>query len=158
MKRESARTFAHWCPIVPMQDVLQDTAATLWKKFDEFREGTDFARWAMTVARYQVLYFRRCKRRQMLSFSPAVFEAVDQVATVQADRFEVVRSALDDCLSKLSSVDGDLFRRRYLPGAQVPDIAAELGRPMTTIYSALDRIRRQLIECVERFRRRDGDA
>ena len=130
----------------------------LWNKFDEFLPGTDFSRWAITVARYQVLYFRRRQRKDVLRFSDSALEAIDQTATAAADQFEDVRSALDHCLERLSANDRDLFRRRYLPGAEVPRIATELGRPATTIYSALDRIRRNLMRCIQRYRRIEGEA
>ncbi len=35
----------------------------LWRKFDQFREGTDFAVWAMSVARYCSLNWRRKQAR-----------------------------------------------------------------------------------------------
>ena len=44
-------------------DILQEVAALLWKKFETFEVGTDFAAWAMRVARYKVLEWRRKQQR-----------------------------------------------------------------------------------------------
>lgn len=35
----------------------------LWRKFDQFQEGTDFAVWAMSVARFCALNWRRKQAR-----------------------------------------------------------------------------------------------
>ena len=45
-------------------DVMQETAALLWKKFDEYEAGTHFDRWAMRVAFHQTRYFRQKKARE----------------------------------------------------------------------------------------------
>ena len=40
-------------------DILQETAGTMWKKFNEFKTGTDFLAWGLTIARYNVLNYRK---------------------------------------------------------------------------------------------------
>lgn len=135
------------------ENILQETAGVLWEKFNQFEPGTSFIGWATTVARFQVLYFRQQQKRNVLRFSQEFVDAVDeaaQQAVSDADRFDRLRNALDVCLSELNEADRELFRSRYLPGAKVPAIAAALGRPVTTVYHALDRIRRQLVDCLER--------
>ena len=58
--------------------------------------------------------------------------------------------ALESCLAKLSEKDRTLIRRRYQPGANVREIAAEAGRTANSISNSLSRIRRLLLECVDR--------
>ncbi len=38
-----------------LDDVLQDTLAVMWKKFDNFKIGTDFVAWGKTIARYKIM-------------------------------------------------------------------------------------------------------
>ncbi len=51
------------------EDVLQETAATLWSKFEDFRAGTDFVAWAYQVARFKVQHFRDRQSRRRRLFS-----------------------------------------------------------------------------------------
>jgi RNA polymerase sigma-70 factor (ECF subfamily) len=151
------RLYAYIHSLVPnradAENVLQETASVLWEKFSQFQPGTSFLSWASTVARYQVLYFRQQQKRNVLQFSQEFVDAVDEAAisaVSDTDQFNNLRTALDACLKELSDADRELFRLRYQPGAKVPAIATSLGRPVTTVYHALDRIRRQLVDCIER--------
>ncbi|MHC5160788.1 MAG: sigma factor, partial [Planctomycetota bacterium] len=50
-------------------DIMQETITVLWRKFDEFQVGTNFASWGMKVAFYCVLDFRKKKAKDKLVFS-----------------------------------------------------------------------------------------
>lgn len=45
------------------EDLLQEVAAVLWRKIDEFEPGTRFDQWAFSVARNKVLNFQKKKGR-----------------------------------------------------------------------------------------------
>ncbi|MCK5000630.1 MAG: hypothetical protein KAS23_13890, partial [Anaerohalosphaera sp.] len=38
-------------------DILQETATVMWRKFSGFEQGTDFVAWGITIARLRVLKF-----------------------------------------------------------------------------------------------------
>jgi RNA polymerase sigma-70 factor (ECF subfamily) len=132
------------------EEVLQESAAVLWRKFPEYRPGSDFASWAFTVARFQVLAFRKRRRRNVLSFSQEFVDDVACEAAQQAGQAAVLREVLESCLAKLKPRDQELFRRRQEPGASVKLLAGEAGRPASTVYNSLNRIRRLLFECVQK--------
>ena len=140
------------------ENLLQETAIVLWEKFADFEAGTDFARWAIAIARYQVLHFRRQQRQDVLIFSDSFVDLVDHRATASADALNGIQAAFDACLAKLSETDRELFTRRYAPNAHVSHIATELGRPLSTVYYALDRIHRALAECIEHLLAQEGRA
>ena len=48
-----------------VEDILQDTTSLMWKKFDEFTEGTSFSGWGIQIAKYKVLEFRRKNRKEV---------------------------------------------------------------------------------------------
>jgi RNA polymerase sigma-70 factor (ECF subfamily) len=131
-------------------DVLQETSMVLWRKFDTFELGTNFFAWACKIARLHVMKFRERQGR-----SARVFDAhlLEKLAVEAADP-EVARSvplqALESCLAKLSEKDRTLIRRRYQPGANVRQLAAEAGRTANSISNSLSRIRKSLLECVDR--------
>jgi RNA polymerase sigma-70 factor (ECF subfamily) len=58
--------------------------------------------------------------------------------------------ALESCLGKLSELDRSLIRRRYQPGVTVQQLASDLGRTANSLSKSLGRIRRALLECVDR--------
>ena len=40
-------------------DLLQDVTAIMWRKFDLYEPGTNFCAWALKIARFEVLNFRK---------------------------------------------------------------------------------------------------
>src|SRR5260370_38282020 len=50
-------------------DLFQQTALILWKKFDEFDSRRSFFSWACGIARLEVVNFLRSRARQRLYFS-----------------------------------------------------------------------------------------
>jgi RNA polymerase sigma-70 factor (ECF subfamily) len=149
------RLYAYIRALVPnwsdAEEVLQETGVVLWKKFDEFEPGTEFARWATRVARLQVLCFYKRSRRNALLFSQSFVETMADEAVVLAQEPSPYYEALEGCLAKLSESDRELIRRRYGSSARTArQVAREQGRPETTVYNALARIRRNLLHCVQR--------
>jgi RNA polymerase sigma-70 factor (ECF subfamily) len=55
-----------------------------------------------------------------------------------------------NCLKKLKAPDRELVRRRYAPGSSGKSVAEVLDRPANSVYQSLGRIRRTLLECVNR--------
>ena len=53
-------------------------------------------------------------------------------------------------MKKLGSRDRELIERRYRTKTTARRVAEELGRPTSTVYKALARIRDALYDCVER--------
>lgn len=52
-------------------------------------------------------------------------------------------------MDKLPPADHELFDLRYHLDLSAKNIAEQLGRPLSTVYNAINRIRRTLAECVE---------
>jgi DNA-directed RNA polymerase specialized sigma24 family protein len=50
-------------------------------------------------------------------------------------------------MDKLPPADRVLIELRYGSDLPVKSLAANLGRPLSTVYDAINRIRRALIEC-----------
>jgi RNA polymerase sigma-70 factor, ECF subfamily len=138
------------------EDLLQETASVLWRKFDEFRPGTDFLAWALQVARYQVMYFRQRQKRDVLQFSDRFVDVMSADTVTEAARLGDLQELLDGCLDKLPPADRDLFELRYQSDLPTRALAEQLGRPSSTVYNAITRIRRTVVECVERALRHGG--
>ena len=131
-------------------DVLQDASVALWKRRDAYDRSRDFFRWACGVALIEVLRYRRKMANDRLRFDDALINTLSMEYLERSDDTEARHAALADCLKKLSSNDYWLITSRYSVGTRVPELAASIGRPASTIYSALARIREVLHRCVER--------
>ena len=133
-------------------DLLQETATTLWEKFAEFEssgdENRDFVAWALKVARYLVLNFRRKEKRSALRFSDACLELLaDEASIIARDGGERIE-ALRRCVASLGAEDREVLRLRYQPDATTRSVAGHLGRTTNAVYKLLNRLHRQLLYCV----------
>ncbi|MEM9351707.1 MAG: sigma-70 family RNA polymerase sigma factor [Planctomycetota bacterium] len=135
-------------------DVLQETSLVLWRKFDTFESGTNFYAWACKIARLQALKHRERLGRAARVLDIGVLEQLaDEAAEMQADPSSERREmlgALSNCVERLPEADQALIRKRYQPDATVKRMAEELGRSANSLSKSLGRIRRALLECVER--------
>lgn len=132
------------------EDLLQETAAVLWQKFPEFESGTNFLAWAMSVARFQVHRFRRQQKHNVLNFSESFCDLLTADTVAEAARLGDLQQLLDECMDKLPSADRELLVLRYASEATTADLADRVGRPASTVYNALRRARRALVDCVKR--------
>ena len=97
-----------------------------------------------------IFKFRDKKRRDRLHFSDAFVEQVADEALVVSGELELRRKALIYCLGKLREKDRELIQQRYAPGANGRTVAELLDRPVNSVYQSLGRIRRTLMECINR--------
>jgi len=133
------------------REVMQETAAVLWRKFDELHSPEDFRRWAFGVARFEALAFRRDRARDRHVFSDeliAMLETEAEEASRQSSREE---RALQNCLKKLPTKQRVLVESAYSTGVRIDKLAEELGRTPMSLYKALHRIRMGLADCIGEF-------
>lgn len=131
------------------EDVLSDVTLVLWRKFEEFRPGSDFRAWAFAVAAQRAKCFLE-SRRNRLCPSDAFVEQLVAAAGELPDRHHELLDALEQCKRKLRLPDQDLLQRRYAPRATIASVAAEVSRSEAALYKALARIRQALYACIHR--------
>lgn len=130
------------------EDVLQEVAVVLWRKFDQFEPGSRFDQWAYRVARNQVLYYRQKRQRDRLVFGQELLDRIaDEMAAAHPAR-EGYLDALESCLEGLGSDDRELVRRRHEPGATNRSLSQAQGRSESAISRALSRIYLALLDCI----------
>ncbi|QDT37744.1 sigma-70 family RNA polymerase sigma factor [Stratiformator vulcanicus] len=132
------------------EEILQETNIVIWRKASKFELGSNFFAWASRIAVYEVLKHRERKGRDKLHFSPEFVESITEEAEAISLVYEERRKALATCLEKLRPNDRELITRRYAPGKSGKDIAETLGRPVNAVYQSIGRVRRQLLECINR--------
>lgn len=140
-----------------VDEVLQRTNVVLWEKAESFAIDSDFAAWALTIARYEVLAYCKSRHRDRHSFNSDTLEALAEEATVDTVLSQRRREALQRCLQQLRDGDRALLHLRYEGCLSIEQIAAEVRRPVKSIYRSLARVRQSLLECINR-RLRQEDA
>jgi len=130
------------------EDVLQEVAIVLWRKFDQFVPGSRFDQWAYRVARNQVLYYRQKSTRDRLLFSQELMDQLaDELAASHPARGEYL-DALESCLDGLPEDDRALVQQRHEPGATNRSVSKLRGKSESAISRALDRIYLALLQCI----------
>jgi RNA polymerase sigma-70 factor (ECF subfamily) len=123
----------------------------LWREYEKFDPDSHFRRWASVIARNRVMRFRTVNNRSARLLSDKAVELLAEEAVEYSQIYEERRLALRGCLEKLPVTDRDLVTACYSDIHQsFREVAQELGRPVNTVYKAIQRVRRVLRECVER--------
>ena len=132
------------------EEILQETNLVIWRKSRQFVLGTNFFAWSSRIAMYEVLKFRERRGREKLRFSREFVETIAVEAAESGEYWETRRAALAVCLDKLRPRDRELIEQRYAEGENGIRVAEQLGRPINSVYQSLGRIRRNLLECINR--------
>lgn len=140
------------------EEILQEANCIMLAKHQQFMPGTNFVAWSSQIVTYEILKYRQRFGRDRLRFSDEFLTAVAQEAVTAFDGLDDRRRALEACLGKLRPGDRKLIQHRYTPGKTARDLAEEMGRPANSVYQSLGRIRRTLMECVQRHLAAQGTA
>lgn len=130
------------------EDVLQRTSLILWQKWDQFDQHRGFLPWARGVALNEVRNFLRRHDRRNVHLSEPVIEML--AAELEEDRTEERWTALSKCLGKLQQKQRELVEQCYLGADGVTAVAANLNTTRAAVYMRLHRVRKVLVECVNR--------
>ena len=132
------------------EDVMQEVASLLWKRFDEFETGTYFDRWAFRVAFHQVRAFRQKKARESkrLQFSNELIDLLAEDAETVSDRTEEMAAALEGCLRKLAPKDRQLIAWRFGPDGTNRAVANRIGKSESVVSRTFSRIYDSLMRCI----------
>jgi RNA polymerase sigma-70 factor (ECF subfamily) len=131
------------------QDVLQETALVVFRRFAEYDESRPFVAWALGIARYQVLGLRRDLMRNPVVFDDEVLAALTDNWAELAPRELDHAGLLRPCLDRLPGHARRLVQMRYFEDLNASEIAQRLGMAGAAVRVALQRIREQLRACVE---------
>lgn len=132
------------------EEILQRTAIVLWQKFSEYDASRDFLHWALRIAYFEVLNFRKEVARSRLIFEVDVLEKLAETRQTLREPLNAQQEALQECLKKVGDESASLLRRHYCDAEAISALAAEKGKTRKALYRKLDRIRDLIADCVER--------
>lgn len=136
-------------------DVIQEVCVVLWKDYDNFKQGTNFKKWACAIAFNVAKAFVRKRRRQRgYGMSDDALTRVAQVQSGGSELLELQREILQDCVNKLTAEERHFLFDCYSHSSTLAKYARDIGMSIGTVYSKVKRLRRRLLECVQRTLRR----
>ena len=153
---------AHIRRLVPTHadsdEVMQEVAVVLWRKFSDFSPQASFVSWAFGVAKYEVLAWRRRQARSRVVLAGDVIDLMAEDSARDDSRFARQRELLAHCLSRLGHDKRELLLAAYAPATRIQDVAARSGRTVGGFYQWLHRMKRLLLDCVRAEMERLGEA
>jgi RNA polymerase sigma-70 factor (ECF subfamily) len=132
------------------KDLVQETALVLFRRFGEYDGQRPFLGWALGVAKYQVLGLHRDGARSFVTFDTELFDQFTEVWAETAPAASEQATALEVCLERLQARPRQMVRWRYFEELSSEEIARLLGTKSAAVRVALQRIREQLRDCIER--------
>ncbi len=131
-------------------DILQETNLVIWRKRAEFESIANFASWALTIARFQVLAHLRDRSREPLSvLSQDLMEVFGDEPEALNEQWDDRLHALRRCRRKLPERSQLLLNLFYDRGLLIPEIAERMQMKPNAIKQAIFRVRRILADCIE---------
>jgi len=131
-------------------EVLQETNLAIWQNADSFIPGSNFRAWAFRIAYHRVLRYRDQKRREAKMFGGELVAMLADEVQAHSAVLDARSQALAFCLKRLAPSDRTLLARYYQAGVRAADIARQLHRPVNSIFKAMCRIRKALMQCITR--------
>ncbi len=153
--RHQQEIYAYVLTLVPhvhdADDLFQDGMSVMWRKFDQFKAGTNFAAWAVQIMRYQILEYRwNAARDKRVLMEDSLFEALmDHMPAIQ-DEAAARIEALRKCLTLLDDRAKRILKMRYERNIPVEEIGSCLRLSRRHVYHVLGQINAVLLRCMRR--------
>jgi RNA polymerase sigma-70 factor, ECF subfamily len=133
------------------EEVMQRVRIRIWQQFAQYDPEKPFDAWARAIAYYLVLAYRKERGRQREFFAEGLLESVSDEFSSYVEQADERREALLGCLEKLDRRRRDLVTSYYSPARQTSEaIASSLSMTPNALRQSVFRIRKLLLDCVER--------
>lgn len=132
------------------EDIMQETMMTMWRKFDEFSDGTSFAAWGMKIARYKIMEFHHQNRRPGVVYLGQEILSELTLDDGPGKLENTYLEALHGCVDKLKDQNLKLITLRYSRQQSVRQIAEQLSVSVNVVYKAMAKIHFMLQQCIEK--------
>lgn len=150
-EREIFRYVAALVPNVSdADDIVQQTAITLWEKFDLYDPERPFTPWACRFALNKARQWIDRRRRWQALLENGLAEELERRREEIRPEIEARLNQLEGCLSALPEEQRVLIEGYYFKRDDIAQLASESGRTVAATYKMLQRIRYSLQVCIEK--------
>lgn len=141
-----------------VDDVMQETAIALMRKFDQYDPEQPFFNWACRFALYEVMQHRKRSKTRRRHFSDEVVELIAAEYQQCTRMSEEKKQALATCMGNLTDQDRRLVELRYFSEETVENLSKRIEEPVARLYRNLARIRYALAACVRKSVSSEGNV
>ncbi len=141
-----------------IDDILQDICIKVIDKIDTLKEPERFRPWLATIARREIVNFRRQQARKsaLLQQLQQRAEVPESVGLHQAHWSQQACDSIVEALKRIPEKYREVFILKYIKDYSYVQIAEALDIPFTTVQIRLTRSRRMIYDMVqERMRHRN---
>ncbi len=139
-----------------VDEVMQEVSVVAWRKFDQLDDPDNFRRWVCVIARYEVLMYRRKKARDRFVLGAEVEDLIAKEGEAEFELRDQQLEALQQCVHKLPDAKRQLVMKVYSTNQPMHSIAKQLGKSDAAVYKLVSRVRKNLLECVQRSLSTEG--
>ena len=149
-EREIFRYVAALVPnVADAEDIVQQTALTLWEKFDAYDPNQPFTPWACRFALYKAKQWVERRQRWLALLEGGLAEELAQRREELRPEIETRLRHLEGCLNKLPAEQRAIVEGFYYRRDGIEKLAEHSGRTVAATYKTLQRIREALQLCIE---------
>jgi RNA polymerase sigma-70 factor, ECF subfamily len=135
------------------EDAFSDAMLEIVRCWERYDQSRPFPPWARGVARRVALLNLREQKRQLpILLDERVLEVIAEEIDEAGQEWELARrkTALRQCLRRLSGKNQKLIRLRYFQEQSYSEMAQAVGRTVGALYVLFCRLEKVLLRCVER--------
>ncbi len=133
-----------------VDDLMQNVAVALWKKWPEYNPERPFRVWALGVARIEILRWRRSAARNRIVLDIPLLDQLVGAADRAAEEADQRLPMLAECLDEVQGDAREVLNLKYTGGLRSRQIAEKMGKGVGAVEMILTRTRRALRECIKR--------
>jgi RNA polymerase sigma-70 factor (ECF subfamily) len=151
--RSEREVFRYVAVLVPnmadAEDIVQQTALTLWEKFDAYDPNQPFTPWACRFALNKTMQWIERRQRWQALLEGGLVDELARRREELLPEIETRLRHLEGCLNKLPAGQRSMVEGYYYRRERVDKLAGESGRTVAAAYKTLQRIRQALQTCIE---------
>lgn len=129
-------------------DLLQELAERMWRKFHEYDGSRPFVAWGIAFARLLAMEWRRRQQRLPLPLDDETLYHLASAAAEEAPHHDERLDALRACLKDLTKRQRAVLRMRYQESMPVAGIANLSNRTQVAVYKMLKHAHQALLNCI----------
>ena len=149
-EREIFRYVAALVPnVADAEDIVQQTALSLWEKFEAYDSNQPFTPWACRFALNKAKQWIERRQRWQLLLEGGLAEELTQRREELRPELESKLKHLEVCMNKLPDDQRSMVEGYYYRRDAVEKLAEGSGRTVAATYKILQRIRLTLQNCIE---------
>ncbi len=122
------------------EECISDVLLAIWDNIEGFNEKeSSFKNWICAIARYKAIDYKR-------KYISKISEELNQeLSYIDENLYKLeLEEDIEELLSSLNHKDRELFRRYYLDGDKLEEIAVENNTNVSNLHSRLSRGRKKI--------------